>query len=104
VTRAVRTIHTYAALLTLVNLAVYSITGAYAVVHRKTGNMPVVRYVVYEPVEGEDDYHTADRLAAQLGLTLATPVQKAAIQHAPNGDVVLDFYHANGRDKVTVCT
>jgi hypothetical protein len=44
----------------------------------------------------------AERLIELLELPLATPIQTAAIQHDPGNRLVLDFYHANGRNKVTV--
>jgi len=37
-----------------------------------------------------------------LHLSLATPIQSAVIQHDDSGRLVLDFWHANGRHRVTV--
>ena len=70
--------------------------------HGKRFAEPVVRYLEYHAAGGETARQTAGRVVARLGLTLATPIQSAAIQHAPSGELLLDFYHANGRHKVTV--
>ncbi len=101
-TRAVIRIHTYAALLTIVNLMVYATTGAYGVLHGKRSAEPAIRYLEYHAAEGETARQTARRVVALLGLTLATPIQSAAIQHTTSGELLLDFYHANGRHRVTV--
>ena len=44
----------------------------------------------------------ADRVVGVLSLSLATPVHDFAIQHDAQHRLVLDFYHANGRHRVTV--
>src|ERR1700730_17727026 len=100
--RTIKRIHTYAGLLTLVNLLVFAVTGISQALHWP-GLLPATTaYADYQPVPGERDRDTADRLASQLGLTLAMPVQQAAIQHDAAGNLLLDFSHANGRHRVTV--
>jgi hypothetical protein len=44
----------------------------------------------------------AERVCALLHLSLATPIQSAVIQHDDANRLVLDFWHANGRHRVTV--
>jgi uncharacterized iron-regulated membrane protein len=100
--RTVKRIHTYAGLLTLVNLLVFAVTGIAQALHRPRLLRETTAYADYQPVPGERDRDTAERLASLLGLTLATPVQAAAIQHDAAGNLLLDFYHANGRHRVTV--
>jgi len=85
-----------------VGLVIYAIAGLWSAFHGKRLGDPSVRYAGYQPAAGETDRQTAERVVAQLGLTLATPVQAAAIQHDQAGNLVLDFYHANGRHRVTV--
>jgi hypothetical protein len=100
--RTVKRIHTYAGLLTLVNLVVFAVTGIAQALHWPRLLPATTEYADYQPVPGERDRDTADHLASLLGLTLATPVQQAAIQHDAAGNLLLDFYHANGRHLVTV--
>ena len=100
--RTIKRIHTYAGLLTLVNLLVFAVTGIAQALHWPRLLPAVTAYADYQPVPGERDRDRADRLASLLGLTLATPVQPAAIQHDAAGHLLLDFYHANGRHRVTV--
>ena len=50
----------------------------------------------------QSDREVADRVVRLLGLSLATPVHDFAIRHDAERHLVLDFYHANGRHKVTV--
>jgi hypothetical protein len=102
VTRAVIRIHIYTALLTLVNLLVYTTTAVYAALRLPRTGATLVQYREYQPEDGETDRQTAERVVKLLGLSLATPVQSFAIQHPQPGQLVLDFYHANGRHKVTV--
>ena len=48
------------------------------------------------------DRQVAERICSLLGLSLATPVNQAAIQHDAANNLFLDFRHANGGDQVTV--
>lgn len=95
-------LHTYAGLLTFVNLMVFGLVGL-SVVFGGTGPG---RWEVHEQpftVEaGTPDRVVAERVVALLGLTLATPVQNAAIQHDAAGRLLLDLWHANGRHRVTI--
>jgi hypothetical protein len=91
-------IHTFAALSTLVNLLVYAVAG---VASRKL-SPPTVTERAYVRAPTESDHDTAERVVRLLNLPLATPVHSFNIVHDPTGRLVLDFYHANGRHKVTV--
>ena len=44
----------------------------------------------------------AERVCGLLHLSLATPIQSAVIQRDEAGNLLLDFWHANGRDRVTL--
>ncbi len=81
---------------------VYGVTAVYGAFHWQRFGGTTVEYADYTASSGETDRQTAERVAVQLGLTLAMPVQSFAIQHDPSGKLLLDFYHANGRHKVTV--
>jgi hypothetical protein len=98
----IRKVHTYAGLLTLINLLVYALAGFYGAVHGKNLGETRVEYRSFTAAPDETGRQTAERVVALLGLTLATPVLPAAFQQDPSGDLLLDFYHANGRDRVTV--
>jgi hypothetical protein len=91
-------IHTLTALATLVNLLVYAVAG---VAPRKLG-APETSDRPFTRPSAESDYDTAERVVQMLHLPLATPVHNFNIGHDASGRLVLDFYHANGRDKVTV--
>lgn len=62
----------------------------------------MVRYRDFSVPANLTDRQVAERICGLLGLSLATPVNQAAIQHDESGNLFLDFWHANGRDQVTV--
>lgn len=96
-------IHTFAGLVTFVNLMVFGVAGlAAALESRNSGAAPAVEYRAFTMQPGWTDRQAAERVIELLHLPLATPVQKAAIQRDAANRLVLDFYHANGRHKVTV--
>jgi hypothetical protein len=94
-------LHSYAGLLTLANLILYAVVGIAAFFDAPGKPLPEVweRPFVVRP--GETDRGVAERVVQLLGLSLATPVHDFAI-HRVQGRLVLDFYHANGRHKITV--
>jgi hypothetical protein len=95
-------IHTYAALLTLANLILYGVVGIAALF--EPGGKPAAQ-VWEQPfarAANQTDRETAERVVSLLGLSLATPVHDFNIGHDGEHRLVLDFYHANGRHKVTV--
>jgi len=94
-------IHIWAGLLTLANLVLYAIVGIAALVVGRAPAAPRVWEQPFTILPGETDRQTAERVVQLLGLSLATPVHDFAI-HRKGGVLVLDFYHANGRHKVTV--
>jgi hypothetical protein len=99
----IRKIHTYAGLLTFVNLAVYGIVGLSALyLLRPHAEPPVIRYQNFTVEPNLTDRQVAERVCAQLHLSLATPVNSFAIQHDAENRLFLDFRHANGRHQVTV--
>jgi hypothetical protein len=94
-------IHTYTGLLTLANLMVYGTVGIAALCDARTVP-PVVWEQPFAVPANQSDRDVAERVVRLLGLTLATPVHDFAIGHDAEHRLVLDFYHANGRHKVTV--
>ena len=95
-------LHLYAGLLTLVNLALYATVGIAALLEGRGTPPPVVWEQPFAVQAGEGDRAVAERVVQVLGLSLATPVHDFAIKRDAAGVLVLDFYHANGRHKVTV--
>ena len=93
-------IHTCAGLLALVNLVLYGVVGIAALFDARPAP-PVVWEQPFAVPPNQTDRQQADRVVRLLGLSLATPVHDFAIGHDA-GRLVLDFYHANGRHKVTV--
>ncbi len=94
-------LHIYAGLLTLVNLLLYGVVGIATLWDRQHPAAPVVFERAFTVQPGESDRAIADRVVQLLGLSLATPVHAFAIGHDRAGRLVLDFYHVNGRHKVT---
>jgi len=103
--QVLRKIHTYLGLLTLINLMVFGVVGL-AATWRLQAAAPFqpeeVRYLPFTPAADETDAAVADRVCTLLGLSLARPIQKQVIQRDAAHNLVLDFWHANGRHKVTV--
>jgi hypothetical protein len=91
-------IHVYAALLTLVNLLVYAMAG----IAPRALPAAVVWEQPFTVQPGETDRAVAERVVTLLNLSLATPVHNFNIGHDRSGRLMLDFYHANGRHKITV--
>jgi hypothetical protein len=90
-------------LLTFLHLAVYGVVGLSVPFLRQSERVaPVVRYRDFAVPANLTDRQVAERICGLLGLTLATPVNQAAIQHNSADNLFLDFWHANGRDQVTV--
>ena len=99
----IKKIHTYAGLLTFVNLAVYGIVGLSALyLLRSHPEPPVVSYQNFIVKPNLTDRQVAELICAQLNLSLATPVNSFAIQHDAANNLFLDLRHANGRHQVTV--
>jgi len=99
----IKKIHTYAGLLTFVNLAVYAIVGLSATLLRQSARpAPVVSYRSFTVEPNLTDRQVAERVCLLLNLSLATPVNSFAIQHDDANNLFLDFRHANGRHQVTV--
>jgi hypothetical protein len=100
-----RKIHTYLGLLTFVNLMVYGVVGVAATWRLRTPEpfgSTQVRYLPFTAPPDLADADVADRVCTLLGVTLARPIQMAVIQHDAAHNLVLDFWHANGRHHVTV--
>jgi hypothetical protein len=91
-------IHTLAALATLINLLVYAAAG----IAPRTLDAPAISERSFVRPSGETDRETAERVVRLLDLPLATPVHSFNISHDAAGRLQLDFYHANGRHRVTV--
>lgn len=99
----IQKLHTYAGLLTFVNLMVFGVVGLSASFESRPGApVPAVRYEAFRAEPNETDRQVAERVCESLHLSLATPIQSAVIQHDAAGRLLLDFYHANGRHRVTV--
>jgi hypothetical protein len=97
-------VHTYAGLLTFINLAVYGVVGLSLTALRHPS--PVTsRPIIYQDFTVEPnltDRQVAERVCAQLHLTLATPVNSFAIQHDAANNLFLDLRHVNGGHRITV--
>jgi hypothetical protein len=99
----IRRIHTYAGLLTFVNLVVYGIVGLSSVYLLSPHSAPaVVSERNFRVAPNLTDLQVAERVCAELNLTLATPVHSYVIGHDAANNLVLDFRHANGKHLVTV--
>jgi hypothetical protein len=102
----VKTIHTYAGLLTFVNLMVFGVAGWLALFQNEPGQRAARATAVYtRPLAVEPnltDLQVAQRVVADLGLTLATPVHDFVIKHDAQNRLWLDLWHANGTHKVTI--
>ena len=94
-------IHTYAGLLTLANVALYAVVGIAALFETRRAQAPEVWDQAFARTAGATDRETAARVVRLLGLSLATPVHDFNIRRDAGG-LVLDFYHANGRHRITV--
>ncbi len=100
----VKKAHTYAGLLTFLNLAVYGIVGLSASVGAMQGDA-ALRRTFEQPFTASansSDKQVAESVCRTIGLTLALPVQSAAIQHDADGHLLLDLWHVNGHHRVTV--
>jgi len=91
-------IHTYAALATFVNLMVYAVAG----LAPTSSPAPVIWEMPFHMEPGMSDRAVAERVVDLLDLRLARPVHDFNISHDAAGRLTLDFYHANGRHRVTV--
>jgi hypothetical protein len=101
--RLLRKVHTYAGLLTFINLAVYGIVGLSALFPRPPGSsVPEISYQSFTVQPNLTDLQVAEQVARQLNLTLAMPVHSFVIGHDEANHLVLDLRHANGRHLVTV--
>jgi hypothetical protein len=99
----IKKLHTYAGLLTFVNLTVYGIVGLSVTLLRQPGiPAPVVSYQNFAAGPNRTDRQVAEQVCSQLSLSLATPVNSFAIQHDASNNLLLDLRHANGRHQVTV--
>jgi hypothetical protein len=100
-----RKAHTYLGLLTFVNLMVFGVVGLAATWRLRPPDQfraAEVRYVPFAAAPNLTDAEVADRVCSLLRLSLARPIQRQVIQHDAAHNLVLDFWHANGRHKVTV--
>ena len=101
--RLVKKLHTYAGLLTFLNLAVYGVVGLSIPFLRQSRTPPpVITYRNFAVPPNLTDRQVAEQICSLLHLSLATPVNQAAIQHDAANNLFLDFRHANGGDQVTV--
>jgi hypothetical protein len=101
--RLLKKLHTYAGLLTFINLAVYGIVGLSITVLRKANDPPPIVYYQNFTVEANlTDHQVAERICKVLNLSLATPVNSFAIQRDPAKNLLLDLRHVNGRHQITV--
>src|ERR1700722_16985765 len=99
----IKKVHTYAGLLTFVNLVVYGIVGLSATYLLRSHPVePVVSYQSFTVPPNLTDRQVAELVCSQLHLSLATPVNSFPIQHEAANNLLLDLRHANGEHKVTV--
>ena len=98
-------LHTYTGLLTFVNLLVFGIVGLSAAFEsgdEEPARASGAQYRSFTVEPNLTDRQVAERVVSLLHLSLATPVQSAAIQRDSANNLVFDFRHANGRHQVTV--
>ena len=95
-------LHLYTGLLTFANLVLYAVVGMAALIVTRVSPAPVIWEEPFTLQPGQSDRALAERVVQLLGLSLATPVHDFAIKRNSSGVLVLDFYHANGRHRVTV--
>jgi hypothetical protein len=104
--RLVKRLHTWAGLLTFVNLLVYGMAGLAATARTNPNNRTIGltrRYeVAFTAPANATDRQLAELICDVLGLTLAKPVQGPAIQRDAANNLLLDLYHVNGHHRVTV--
>jgi hypothetical protein len=99
----IKKLHTYAGLLTFVNLTVYGIVGLSVTFLRQAHpQAPVVSYQNFAVAPNLTDRQVAEQVCSRLNLSLATPVNSFAIEHDAANNLLLDLRHANGRHQVTV--
>jgi hypothetical protein len=89
-------VHTLAAIVALIPLLVFAVIGISGALHAPELAPREVRSV---PIDAPPD---CARVVEVLGLSLAMPVIPQAIQHDSAGQLVCDFFHANGRHRITV--
>ena len=97
--------HTWAGLLVFVHLAIYGIVGLAALAGAGLRSpIPLVRTFDRDFLVApqQSDIEIAGEVCRTLGLTLAMPVNRFAIQHDDAHRLVLDLWHANGHHRVTV--
>jgi len=96
-------VHAYAGLLTFANLAVYGVVGLSVTFLRESEpSPPVVSYQNFSLEPNLTDRQVAERVRSQLNLSLATPLNNAAIERDAANNLRLNFHDANGSRQVTV--
>src|SRR5580658_7577 len=77
-------VHTYAGLLTFVNLAVYGVAGLSVTFLQQSGRAAsVISYQNFSIEPNLTDRQVAERVRSQLSLSLETPVNSAATSMTP---------------------
>jgi hypothetical protein len=96
-------VHAYAGLLTFVNLAVYGVVGLSVTFLRESQpSAPVVSYQNFSLEPNLTDRQLAQRVRSRLNLSLATPLNNAAIEYDAANHLRLAFHDVNGSHRVTV--
>jgi uncharacterized iron-regulated membrane protein len=95
-------IHIYCGLLTLANLVLYGIVGISSLLDTRAAARPQVWEQAFAIDQTASDRMVAERVAGLLGLSLAMPVHDFNFRRDAQHRLALDFYHANGRHKITV--
>ena len=92
--KLLRKFHTYTALLTFINLAVYGVVGLSITFLRQSGSTAqVVSYQSFTSPPNLTDRQVAERICSLLHLSLATPVNGEVIQHDAANNLLLDLRH-----------
>lgn len=101
--RLLRKLHTYAGLLTFVNLVVYGVAGLAASWLKNEPIRPsTVHYEQFTSPPNLTDRAVAELVCQKLQLSLATPVNSFAFGHDADNNLTLDLRHVNGGHKVTL--
>src|SRR5437868_202940 len=97
-------VHMYAGLLTVSHLIVYAVAGLFVTLQRTRPEppLPQTNYVSFAAASSATDQQVADAVYRRLRLPLTFPLNKNELQRDAEQNLVLEYYTANGVDRITV--
>jgi hypothetical protein len=104
-TRIIRKVHIYAALLTFAHLMIYGIAGVVATFHtgpERSKTPHSIRHVPFDVPSSSTDKQVADLVYRTLNLPLTRPMPDWFLRRTPENHLLLDFYNINGIYRVIV--